>query len=207
MITGYLRISGVAVLVGLVYVPPGPPSRTPLVGNPQAVDRVDQRALQDFQHRVRAYAELHRDVARTVPPLIVTTDTERIWQSVEALASALVRARPNARAGDIFTPEIATAFRYAINAGCKGDGVGLLLRTHDEEELGEFPLPAPAVHARWPDDLPLTTMPPDILAVLPPLPAELEYRFWNRDLVLWDADANLIVDFVTDAIVVPSTEP
>jgi hypothetical protein len=163
--------------------------------------------MEDFEYRVRGYAELRREVARTVPPLIVTTDTERIWQSVEALASAVVRARPNARAGDIFTPEIATAFRHAIDTGCKGEGLQLLLRTHDEEELTGFPLPAPAVHARWPGDLPLTTMPPDILAVLPPLPAELEYRFWNRDLVLWDADANLIVDFVTDAIAVTSTEP
>jgi hypothetical protein len=32
------------------------------------------------------------------------------------------------------------------------------------------------------------------------LPEELEYRFINRDLVLYDGHANLIVDFVRDAI-------
>ena len=32
------------------------------------------------------------------------------------------------------------------------------------------------------------------------MPAGLQYRFMNRDLVLIDIDANLIIDFVPDAI-------
>jgi hypothetical protein len=33
-----------------------------------------------------------------------------------------------------------------------------------------------------------------MLGVLPPLPAELEYRFVAGDLVLLDVDADLVVD-------------
>jgi hypothetical protein len=52
--------------------------------------------------------------------------------------------------------------------------------------------------------VPLPTMPPDLLAALPRLPPGLEYRFINRDLVLRDLDANLIIDFVPEAIPVSS---
>jgi hypothetical protein len=206
MLTRYVGISAIAVLVGILYVPPGLASRPANPGNSQSVGQFEKRAFADFEQRAGAYAQLHREVARrTVPPLEVTTDPARIWQAVEALAMELVRVRQSARAGDIFTPEIATAFRHVIATGCIANELELLARTHDEEDLAGFPFPAPAVHGRWPEDLPLTTMPPDILAVLPALPAELEYRFMNRDLVLWDVDANLIVDFVTAAIAVTTT--
>ena len=33
-----------------------------------------------------------------------------------------------------------------------------------------------AVNTRYPDDLPVSTMPPQVLAMLPKLPEELEYR-------------------------------
>jgi hypothetical protein len=67
--------------------------------------------------------------------------------------------------------------------------------THDEpDELGRA-----VVNERWPGTA-LTTMPPDLLAILPPLPRELEYRFVHRDLVLWDVRADLIVDVLRDAI-------
>ena len=42
--------------------------------------------------------------------------------------------------------------------------------------------------------------PPCVLAVLPPLPDELQYRFVGRDLVLVDIEANLIVDVLPEAI-------
>ena len=33
------------------------------------------------------------------------------------------------------------------------------------------------VNGRYPDDVPVSTMPPQVLAALPKLPEELEYRF------------------------------
>jgi hypothetical protein len=35
-----------------------------------------------------------------------------------------------------------------------------------------------------------------MLCSLPQLPEELQFRFMNRDLILWDVHANLIVDFI-----------
>jgi hypothetical protein len=57
-----------------------------------------------------------------------------------------------------------------------------------------------AVNARYPDDVPLSTMPPEVLKNLPPLPAELEYRFVGETLILLDPDAHLVVDFVPRAL-------
>jgi hypothetical protein len=56
------------------------------------------------------------------------------------------------------------------------------------------------VNAKYPDAAPLPTVPPNLLAALPKLPEDLEYRFINRDLILLDVHANVIVDFMLNAI-------
>ena len=43
----------------------------------------------------------------------------------------------------------------------------------------------------------LTPVPTGILRALPPLPDGLEYRFIPQHLVLYDARANLVLDYVT----------
>ena len=42
--------------------------------------------------------------------------------------------------------------------------------------------------------------PPYVLAVLPTLPGELQYRFVGPDLVLVDIAANFIIDVLPDAL-------
>jgi hypothetical protein len=44
-----------------------------------------------------------------------------------------------------------------------------------------------------------------LVAALPPLPVELEYRFLERTLVLVDRHADLVVDVIEDAL--PAVEP
>jgi len=56
------------------------------------------------------------------------------------------------------------------------------------------------VNGRYPDTVPLSTMPPDMLAALPALPEELEYRFVGDRLVLLDTKAHLIIDFVENVL-------
>jgi hypothetical protein len=79
---------------------------------------------------------------------------------------------------------------------------------HDPAEILAFMLeydggpplapPRPAVNGRfswtWP-----SFMVPCLFGVLPALPRELEYRFVERDLILIDVDANLVVDILGDA--------
>ena len=45
----------------------------------------------------------------------------------------------------------------------------------------------------YPDDVATPAMPPDVLAALPKLPADLEYRIVENDLILLDVDSHLIM--------------
>jgi hypothetical protein len=156
-----------------------------------------QPAPVDLSSRLQDYMAARQAAARTVPPLTVTADRAATIAAGDALAAAIVRARPGAREGDIFSAPVAGAIRAAIAAGC-GERFDALW---DEIAADlDTPLPAPAVHGRWPAGAALPTMPPDVLEALPPLPPQLEYRFMGTALVLRDIDANLIVDFVRDAI-------
>jgi hypothetical protein len=64
--------------------------------------------------------------------------------------------------------------------------------------------PGPAVrlvvNGRYPDTIPLSTVPSQVLKQLPPLPEELEYRFIEDKLILLDAHAHIIVDYLTGAV-------
>jgi hypothetical protein len=152
----------------------------------------------DFAVRVEGYLTVRRAVQRQLPPMTIGAERAVTIRETDALADAIVGARPGARQGDLFPAPIAMAFRAAIAAGC-GNRFDEL-RELIEAELEDTALPPAAVHQRWPTGAPLPSMPPDLLMALPALPAGLEYRFMNRDLVLWDVDANLVLDYVSDAI-------
>ena len=61
-------------------------------------------------------------------------------------------------------------------------------------------MPTLRVDASYPEHLPLQTTPPSVLANLPKLPPEVEYRIVGNALVLRDVDANLIVDFTRNVV-------
>ena len=52
----------------------------------------------------------------------------------------------------------------------------------------------------YPVGVPLQTMPPSLLAALPKLPPELEYRIVGNALILRDVPANVVIDFVPNAM-------
>ena len=67
--------------------------------------------------------------------------------------------------------------------------------------MQEVPRQAPPrVNVDYPEKAALATVPPLILNRLPPLPDGIEYRFMGRDLILRDTNANLIVDFIHEAV-------
>jgi len=47
--------------------------------------------------------------------------------------------------------------------------------------------------------VPISTVPPQVLAQLPKLPEELEYRFIQTNLILFDTHAHTIADYVVGA--------
>jgi hypothetical protein len=79
----------------------------------------------------------------------------------------------------------------------KAEGITDMLSIVEDDN--EVHVPA-AVNADYPAGRSIPVMPPCLLAELPPLPEELQYRFVGRDLILWDVHAGLIVDFVPNAI-------
>ena len=56
------------------------------------------------------------------------------------------------------------------------------------------------VNSRYPDSVPLTTVPPQLLQTMPKLTEDLEYRFIGDWLILLDVHAHVIADFIEDVL-------
>ena len=56
------------------------------------------------------------------------------------------------------------------------------------------------VNGRYPDTVPVSTVPPQVLQTLPKLSEDMEYRFIGDRLILLDAHAHVIADFIDDAL-------
>jgi hypothetical protein len=59
-----------------------------------------------------------------------------------------------------------------------------------------------AINERYPDTVPMSTMPPDVLAALPSLPSDLEYRFVGNRLILLDIRSHFVIDVVENTFTV-----
>ncbi|MEO8595031.1 MAG: hypothetical protein ABI759_17055 [Candidatus Solibacter sp.] len=165
-----------------------------------AQDNVNQGSLtlQDFSKRVAAYVKINRAAASKIPSLKRTGTPEAIAIHERKLASAIRRARPNAAQGEVFTPEIATRFRELIAEAMRGSSAE---RIHESlRQAAPVWLSTMRVNMTYPHEVPLQSSPPTLLANLPQLPAQVEYRFVGNSLILRDLEANLIVDFIRDAI-------
>jgi hypothetical protein len=153
--------------------------------------------LEVFARRVADYADLHRRVAAAYPPPHLTADYEQTRRATEALAAAMTAARPHARCGDIFVAGAADIIRARIAAliAEREYDVALMRRAWRRDHA-----PQPVVVNQrfpWPGGDPIW---PLLLWELPLLPPELEYRIIDRDLVLLDVDADLVVDVLPGAL-------
>lgn len=154
--------------------------------------------LQLFAERVTAYAELHQRMDAAFPPWKPTDDIDSIFRRRAYLASAITAERPNARQGDVFEPSAAAAVRGVIAGALSGVDIEFMLQGLYEE----CEMPAgyrPQVNAGYPAWA-THEMPFVLLTALPALPAGIQYRLIDHDLLLWDVDANLIVDVLPDAL-------
>lgn len=182
---------------------PEPAARSAPTPNPEAQSapqtNPDAELLVDFKKRIDAYMALHNKLEKEAPPLKETKEPAKIKASQDVLAMKIREARKDARQGDIFTPEIRQLFRRLMYPEVKGPE-GRETKAAITEESHELKGVPVKVNAEYPDNAPLMTVPPNILAALPKLPEDLEYRFVNRTMILIDTHANLIVDFIPNAI-------
>jgi hypothetical protein len=161
-------------------------------------DNPDSAILADFNARLDNYVKKQRALLKGSPVAEDATPAQ-IKARQETLAAELRAIRKDAKQGDIFTPQVAALFKRLINPEVKEQPRETKQALEEEDgEVAEINL---KVNATWPASEPLTTTPANILTVLPQLPMDVEYRISNkRHLVLYDVDANIIVDFIYNAI-------
>ncbi len=167
----------------------------------------EAEALRHFEKEVAEYAELHtKQVAKL--GLRLPADAQGTVAAQKALAHAMAAKRATARPGDIFRPEVEPLFRRLIAEQLQGpDGLDARKTVLEDDAEDENPVPVVVrVNAEYPPGAPRSTVPPSLLLTLPPLPACLHYRFVDRDLVLVDSVAQLIVDFLPAAAPVLAVE-
>jgi hypothetical protein len=162
---------------------------------PQRVNRLAS-TLAQFEDRVDAYCKLRSQVVAKLGTLPKTSDPAVIAEREHNLGDAIREARPDAKPGDIFTPAIGSAIRRLIERD---------LASRSPVDRRAFVIEQPDVHVRVNDfyplsSAPLATVPPQLLKDLPRLPDGLECRFVGSTLILRDADPNLVVDLLPDAI-------
>jgi hypothetical protein len=159
----------------------------------------DAQVLSDFKTRVDQYVEIRKKADDSAPPLAKTDDPAKIRQAQQALAERIGVARAGVKQGVIFTPETTALFRRLLHPETKDpDTKALLNEKKDQPKPGTVPLWK--LGMPYPDKEPLATMPPEVLARLPKLPTDIEYRFVGKHLILRDSRANTIVDFAPNVI-------
>jgi hypothetical protein len=147
--------------------------------------------------RINEYVALHNKLEATLPKLPNDATPEQIDQNQRALGKLIQGARSNAKPGDIFTADAKAVILKLMNDVFGGPEGKQLKASIMDENPGKLQV---TVNSRYPDTVPLSTVPPQVLAGLPRLPDDLEYRFIGRRLILLDVHAHIIADFIDNAI-------
>ena len=147
----------------------------------------------DFTSRVARYDELRGRLAGALPAVAVSGDVRLIQRGTRSLAKAIRQARRGAARGEFFTSETSAEFRRVL-ARLMTASVWTAIM---EDNPGAF---RHHIDSAYPAGKTHSTVPGVVLAHLPPLPADIEYRFLGPHLVLYDVQANTIIDRLPDAI-------
>jgi hypothetical protein len=160
----------------------------------QVAIRVDP--LTDFTVRVDAYSELRRGLEDRLPEVTVTDSVVRqIRRERRSLARAIRGARVGAFQGEFFTPATSAQLHLVLDRVVDTTMCASIME--DNPGAGGFPR---AIDGTYPEGKTLSTMPGLLLARLPGLPGDIQFRFVGRDLILYDVRANTIIDRMPNAI-------
>jgi hypothetical protein len=187
------------------------------LGGPQiAPDQdvnMDPRVLDEFREEVEEYVRLHEELLKRVPTVTPQSSPQEIAAHRQKMTEAIRAERAGVKQGDIFEPPVAAAFRALLRKELTGpEGPAMLeeIRTGNPKVEGtpsqqnpnkEVRVPVQlAVNAVYPDAAPASTVPAGLLLKMPRLPDEVKYGFVGRALILRDTHANVILDFVADAV-------
>lgn len=193
------------VIVGCQRDVPPPPEATnksPETAPPTKrvvgpLSEADAAALATMNDRLKAYVELHKKVEDELPKVPKEATPQQIDRHQREFEKRFRETRKAAKRGELFTPDAEPVIRRLLAAVFDGpEGKQLLATVLDENPVGM----KLAVNMRYPDEVPISTMPLEVLQTLPKLSEDMEYRFIGRHLILLDAHAHIVADFILDAI-------
>jgi hypothetical protein len=161
--------------------------------------------IEAFQKRLESYVKLRKSATGDVQTIGKKATPAEIQAREGGLRAAIQRNRATAKPGDILAPDIIPTVSGIVRGAIDRPG-GAKVRASikegnpkHEKAPGEVE-PVIKVNAEYPKNAPLSTVPPTLLERLPKLPSELEYRFVGRTLILRDREANMIVDYLKEAV-------
>jgi hypothetical protein len=174
---------------------------------PATVPPTPRPELEPLRTALKDYLDKTQPLRRTTATQTASLPNQKgsSPQSAEAvrarehdMAEAIrTQVRPGARQGDIFSVPMASIIRSDIAAAFQTPKADLIRDELREQTEGEAEA---KVSPRVNETLKAPMLPPLLVSILPELPEQLVYDFTGRALVLRDIDANIVVDFVPDAL-------
>jgi len=206
-------IVGVTVLAGCGLTKKGPGPNESVVPA-QQVD-MDPHVLAKFAEEVQEYADLHYKLHKKggLHTLGGQSTAEEVAHHRETMRDLIIRARQGEKQGEFFKKDVEAAFRRILQrelASADGPNMVKAIKQGNPKVEGNPKQSNPTqdvmkpvvvrVNAIYPDESPFSSVPPSLLLKLPLLPEEVKYRFVGRDLIIRDTEANVILDFIKDAV-------
>jgi len=182
--------------------PPPETTRTPDAAPPTErvvgpLSEADAAALASMNQRLQRYVDSHKQMEEGLPKLPTEATPEQIDENQRAFEQRVREARKAARQGDIFGPEAQPVIKRLLASVFAGpDGKELMASILDENPAGM----KLTVNMRYHDNVPISTVPPEVLQTLPRLSEDMQYRFIGRHLILLDSHAHVVADFIPDAM-------
>ena len=174
-----------------------PPAQVP--AQPNATFEPFKQALQSYVDQTQPFRKVAAQEAEKVPGK-ATAETgaeQSVRTRQDSLADALrTKLRPAAKQGDLITTAMATAIKVEIQRAVATPKRDLILDELSEQNDAPATSTTPVIN----DHLDASRVPPRLMDVLPPLPKQLEYDFIGRTLVVRDVDADVVIDYIPDAL-------
>jgi hypothetical protein len=176
-----------AITPAMALLPQAPPSPSS-----------DKEVLSEFTKKAKDYVSQEHTLA--IEKMKPTSDVVKLNEQRKQLREAMQHSRSDAKQGDFFTPEASKLFRKLLSGVLKGEAkekVRSSLSHAEPTASASF-----RVNAEFPNQAgqPIQSVPPSVLKVLPALPEELEYRIAGNTLALRDSRANMVVDYLPNAL-------
>lgn len=197
---------GTAVAAGLVLILSGSLSAcsagSRLTSGGRATARPSNPAVEplaEFRDRLDAYAKLHRSAVLSLASIHEGLSVTELWAREDLVADTIRARRRSAQQGDLFTaavrPVLVTMVRTYLSSPEGAAARDRIVRDNPAAETPLIPV-ALKVNGRYAHGAAFSMMPPTLLMRLPPLPEEVEYRFYGKHLLLRDVSADIILDYI-----------